>query len=86
MLITKRAPAPAKRVCINTSDSSVPSVSSSLLASPSSEMTALQPLDFLTLPPLSAHTATVIFLHGLGDSGQGWSVSPSSPAPPSRVA
>ncbi|KAI8799686.1 Phospholipase/carboxylesterase [Cladochytrium replicatum] len=27
----------------------------------------------LVIPSLKAHTATVIFLHGLGDSGHGWS-------------
>jgi predicted esterase len=26
----------------------------------------------VTLPPLKAHKGTVIFLHGLGDSGHGW--------------
>ncbi|KAJ3300725.1 hypothetical protein HK104_006023 [Borealophlyctis nickersoniae] len=26
----------------------------------------------IVLPPKSTHTATVIFLHGLGDSGHGW--------------
>ncbi|KAH9948745.1 Phospholipase/carboxylesterase/thioesterase [Amylocystis lapponica] len=35
-------------------------------------MAALQPLKFLTVSPLSKHTATVIFVHGLGDSGNGW--------------
>ncbi|KAH9939253.1 Phospholipase/carboxylesterase [Epithele typhae] len=33
---------------------------------------ALQPLKFLTVAPLAKHTATVIFVHGLGDSGHGW--------------
>ncbi|EGO02386.1 hypothetical protein SERLA73DRAFT_86680 [Serpula lacrymans var. lacrymans S7.3] len=33
---------------------------------------ALAPLKFLTVSPLSKHTATVIFIHGLGDSGHGW--------------
>lgn len=26
----------------------------------------------IVLPARTAHTATVIFLHGLGDSGAGW--------------
>ncbi len=26
----------------------------------------------IVLPPRAAHTATVIMLHGLGDSGEGW--------------
>jgi len=30
------------------------------------------PLKFLTVPPKGNHTATVIFMHGLGDSGYGW--------------
>jgi lysophospholipase-1 len=29
-------------------------------------------LKFLTVAPLKKHTATVIFVHGLGDSGHGW--------------
>ncbi|PCH40774.1 Phospholipase/carboxylesterase [Wolfiporia cocos MD-104 SS10] len=35
-------------------------------------MAALQPLKFLTVNPRAKHTATVIFVHGLGDSGHGW--------------
>ncbi|KAK7062169.1 acyl-protein thioesterase 1 [Favolaschia claudopus] len=35
-------------------------------------MAAIAPLKFLTVPALSRHTATVIFLHGLGDTGNGW--------------
>ncbi|KAI0940286.1 hypothetical protein AcV5_001435 [Taiwanofungus camphoratus] len=35
-------------------------------------MAALQPLKFLTVNPRSKHTATIIFVHGLGDSGHGW--------------
>ncbi|KZT70330.1 Phospholipase/carboxylesterase [Daedalea quercina L-15889] len=35
-------------------------------------MAALQPLRFLTVSPRAKHTATVIFIHGLGDSGHGW--------------
>ncbi|KZV76463.1 Phospholipase/carboxylesterase [Peniophora sp. CONT] len=30
------------------------------------------PLDAIRLQPTAPHTATVIFLHGLGDSGHGW--------------
>ncbi|VDB95489.1 unnamed protein product [Peniophora sp. CBMAI 1063] len=30
------------------------------------------PIDALRLEPSAPHTATVIFLHGLGDSGDGW--------------
>ncbi|KAH9482347.1 Acyl-protein thioesterase 1 [Psilocybe cubensis] len=33
---------------------------------------ALPALKFLTVPPAAAHTATVIFVHGLGDTGHGW--------------
>jgi len=29
-------------------------------------------LKMVTVPPKGAHTATVIFLHGLGDTGYGW--------------
>lgn len=43
-----------------------------LSATPFSNM---PPLTFLTVTPTAKHTATVIFAHGLGDSGQGWSVS-----------
>ncbi|OCH94523.1 Phospholipase/carboxylesterase [Obba rivulosa] len=35
-------------------------------------MAALQPLKFISVAPLKKHTATVIFVHGLGDSGHGW--------------
>ncbi|KAJ6458628.1 Phospholipase/carboxylesterase/thioesterase [Mycena vitilis] len=35
-------------------------------------MAALAPLKFITVPALSRHTATVIFVHGLGDTGNGW--------------
>ncbi|KIJ37418.1 hypothetical protein M422DRAFT_33751 [Sphaerobolus stellatus SS14] len=35
-------------------------------------MANLHPLKFLVVPPKAKHTATVIFLHGLGDSGAGW--------------
>ncbi|KZS97848.1 Phospholipase/carboxylesterase [Sistotremastrum niveocremeum HHB9708] len=33
---------------------------------------ALQSLRFLSIAPIAQHTATVIFLHGLGDTGEGW--------------
>ncbi|SJL02357.1 uncharacterized protein ARMOST_05684 [Armillaria ostoyae] len=33
---------------------------------------AIAPLKYLTVSPLAAHTATVIFVHGLGDTGNGW--------------
>src|SRR3954465_8036539 len=29
-------------------------------------------LKFITIPPRAAHTATIIFSHGLGDTGEGW--------------
>ncbi|KAG8745547.1 hypothetical protein FRC10_007725 [Ceratobasidium sp. 414] len=29
-------------------------------------------LKFITIPPRAHHTATIIFSHGLGDSGEGW--------------
>ena len=32
----------------------------------------LQPLKYLVVKPTKAHTSTVIFLHGLGDTGDGW--------------
>ncbi|KZT06516.1 Phospholipase/carboxylesterase [Laetiporus sulphureus 93-53] len=35
-------------------------------------MATVQPLKFLTVNPRTKHTATVIFIHGLGDSGHGW--------------
>ncbi|KAM5542330.1 hypothetical protein V8D89_003789 [Ganoderma adspersum] len=36
------------------------------------EMAATLPLKFLTVAPVTKHTATVIFVHGLGDDGYGW--------------
>ncbi|KAG5456312.1 MAG: hypothetical protein BJ554DRAFT_3982 [Olpidium bornovanus] len=33
---------------------------------------AARVLESCLVPAKSTHTATVIFLHGLGDSGQGW--------------
>jgi len=36
------------------------------------QMAALHPLKYLTVNPRAAHSATVIFIHGLGDSGHGW--------------
>ncbi|KAJ7771103.1 Alpha/Beta hydrolase protein [Mycena maculata] len=35
-------------------------------------MAAIVPLKFIAVSPISKHTATVIFVHGLGDSGHGW--------------
>ncbi|KAF8514807.1 Phospholipase/carboxylesterase [Hysterangium stoloniferum] len=35
-------------------------------------MANLQPLKYLVVSPRVKHSATVIFLHGLGDSGAGW--------------
>ncbi|OBZ70220.1 Acyl-protein thioesterase 1 [Grifola frondosa] len=35
-------------------------------------MAALQPLKTITVSPLAKHTATIIFVHGLGDTGNGW--------------
>ncbi|KAG5648792.1 hypothetical protein DXG03_000141 [Asterophora parasitica] len=35
-------------------------------------MAAAAALKFLTVSPTSKHTATVIFVHGLGDTGHGW--------------
>ncbi|KIL55005.1 hypothetical protein M378DRAFT_18324 [Amanita muscaria Koide BX008] len=29
-------------------------------------------LKYLTVPAIDKHTATIIFAHGLGDTGQGW--------------
>jgi len=35
-------------------------------------MAHLQPLKFVQVLPTAKHTATVFFIHGLGDSGSGW--------------
>ncbi|KAJ6610411.1 Phospholipase/Carboxylesterase-domain-containing protein, partial [Mycena sp. CBHHK59/15] len=35
-------------------------------------MAAIAPLKFIAIPAISKHTATVIFVHGLGDTGNGW--------------
>ncbi|KAH7909450.1 Phospholipase/Carboxylesterase-domain-containing protein [Hygrophoropsis aurantiaca] len=35
-------------------------------------MAALTPLKYLTVSPLAKHTASIIVLHGLGDTGHGW--------------
>jgi pimeloyl-ACP methyl ester carboxylesterase len=35
-------------------------------------MAAIAPLKFIAVPALSKHTATIIFVHGLGDTGGGW--------------
>ncbi|EJU06398.1 acyl-protein thioesterase 1 [Dacryopinax primogenitus] len=35
-------------------------------------MAHLQPLKFVQVLPKAKHTATVFFMHGLGDSGAGW--------------
>jgi len=37
------------------------------------EIMASRALQYITVPPITKHSATVIFLHGLGDSGEGWS-------------
>lgn len=29
-------------------------------------------LKYITIPPRAAHTATIVFSHGLGDTGEGW--------------
>lgn len=34
-------------------------------------MSAIQPLKYLTVNAVAKHTATVVFLHGLGDTGEG---------------
>ena len=34
--------------------------------------TDMAALRVLTVAPITKHTATVIFVHGLGDSGHGW--------------
>jgi pimeloyl-ACP methyl ester carboxylesterase len=36
------------------------------------EMSAPALLKAVTISPAAKHTATVIFVHGLGDSGHGW--------------
>ena len=38
-----------------------------------------RPLDAVIVQPTAPHTATMIFLHGLGDSGHGWSQAGRSP-------
>ncbi|KAF9498764.1 Phospholipase/carboxylesterase [Pleurotus eryngii] len=45
----------------------MPPASSSSSSPPSQE-----PLKFISLPPKSRHSATVFFIHGLGDTGHGW--------------
>ncbi|KZW04197.1 Phospholipase/carboxylesterase [Exidia glandulosa HHB12029] len=35
-------------------------------------MSTVPPPKFLTVEPRGTHTATVVFIHGLGDSGAGW--------------
>ncbi|TFK43840.1 Phospholipase/Carboxylesterase-domain-containing protein [Crucibulum laeve] len=35
-------------------------------------MAAAASLKHITVPPVAKHTATVIFVHGLGDTGHGW--------------
>ncbi|OCH89463.1 Phospholipase/carboxylesterase [Obba rivulosa] len=35
-------------------------------------MTTPELLEFISVEPLQKHTATIIFVHGLGDSGYGW--------------
>jgi pimeloyl-ACP methyl ester carboxylesterase len=35
-------------------------------------MAAFTPLKFISVAPRSTHTASIIFAHGLGDSGHGW--------------
>ncbi|KAJ7098705.1 Phospholipase/Carboxylesterase-domain-containing protein [Mycena belliarum] len=37
-----------------------------------SRMAGIAPLKFIAVPALTKHTATVIFVHGLGDTGLGW--------------
>ena len=37
-----------------------------------SEMASLTPLKTLVVNATAKHTATVLFVHGLGDSGYGW--------------
>ncbi|GFP59252.1 acyl-protein thioesterase 1 [Trichoderma asperellum] len=55
------------------SSSSIPNVQSHAtnLANPDSKKMASRAAP-LVFPALSRHTATVIFVHGLGDSGHGW--------------
>jgi hypothetical protein len=33
---------------------------------------AASALKYITIPPRAAHTATIVFSHGLGDTGEGW--------------
>ncbi|KAG8865416.1 hypothetical protein FRB96_000306 [Tulasnella sp. 330] len=35
-------------------------------------MSVLPALKYIIVPPRAAHTSTIIFLHGLGDTGEGW--------------
>jgi lysophospholipase-2 len=39
---------------------------------PHGKMAAAAGLKFITVPPRAPHTATIIFSHGLGDTGDGW--------------
>lgn len=34
--------------------------------------TTIAALKYITIPPRSTHTATIVFSHGLGDTGEGW--------------
>ena len=40
----------------------------------------------LVIPARAAHTVSVIFVHGLGDSGHGWSFFPELAAAQNRLA
>lgn len=50
---------------------SYPEVASLTVQPETPIMAAIAPLKVLTVAALSKHTATVIFVHGLGDSGHG---------------
>ncbi|KAJ8517957.1 hypothetical protein ONZ45_g4898 [Pleurotus djamor] len=41
-------------------------------SSSSSSPPSQEPLKFIQLPPKTKHSATVFFIHGLGDTGHGW--------------
>lgn len=40
-----------------------------------------QPLRMMTIDPTGPHTATVVFLHGFGDTGMGWEFMVDAIAP-----
>jgi hypothetical protein len=48
-------------------------------------MSATTLLEVVTIAPVAKHTATVIFIHGLGDSDHGWKPVGDVPVSPGSV-